>query len=654
LHVIYNMLGISFGRKNMFETADWIWPSDSTQADEYGEFFTEFDSHSNEILKIFLSCDGDYTLFVNGKYAASNQYGDFEHYKIYDEIDITEFTHPGKNTVSILVWHPGLDSSRYKKAAAGLIFELTADGKLVAASGESTPARKSPAYENGRCAVITKQLGYGFHYNANYDDGSFFNGNGFNKAVKVRKDCVFYKRPISKLFLKEEKVPCLVKNNDNGTHYIIDLGEETVGLLRLRFFSDSVQRVRIDWGEDLQNGHVRRIIEARTFSVEYTAKQGQNDYTNYMLRFGARYIELYTKEPITLEYAGLVPQYFPTEERKVKPHAETDKKIYDLCINTLKLCMMEHYVDCPWREQALYAYDSRNQMLAGYYAFADKNASYARSNLKLISMDRRQGGLLSICYPAGTSVAIPSFSLHFITAIYEYYEHTGDLTLLTEVYPKISEIIENFTNKLDHDLVQNCDDPSHWNFYDWSNHLNGDAKGVNTIKCDSIINMLYVIALQKLKLICKAIGEPFKYDGIEHRVKSRIKEVFFNTRDGLFSFSIGGFDYTELANSLAINAKIVDGELKKSICEKMISGCLNESSLSMKCFTYDALLMTDESYREYILGDIRKKYGYMLSSGATATWETINGASDFNNAGSLCHGWSALPIYYYHKFKMLK
>jgi len=37
----------------------------------------------------------------------------------------------------------------------------------------------------------------------------------------------------------------------------------------------------------------------------------------------------------------------------------------------------------------------------------------------------------------------------------------------------------------------------------------------------------------------------------------------------------------------------------------------------------------------------------MLDRGATAFWETIKGADDFGGAGSLCHGWSALPIYYY-------
>jgi hypothetical protein len=39
----------------------------------------------------------------------------------------------------------------------------------------------------------------------------------------------------------------------------------------------------------------------------------------------------------------------------------------------------------------------------------------------------------------------------------------------------------------------------------------------------------------------------------------------------------------------------------------------------------------------------------MLKKGATSFWETIKGEADFDGAGSLCHGWSGLPIYYYDK-----
>ena len=41
----------------------------------------------------------------------------------------------------------------------------------------------------------------------------------------------------------------------------------------------------------------------------------------------------------------------------------------------------------------------------------------------------------------------------------------------------------------------------------------------------------------------------------------------------------------------------------------------------------------------------------MVELGLGTVWETEQGEADFHNAGSLCHGWSALPIYYYHILK---
>ena len=43
----------------------------------------------------------------------------------------------------------------------------------------------------------------------------------------------------------------------------------------------------------------------------------------------------------------------------------------------------------------------------------------------------------------------------------------------------------------------------------------------------------------------------------------------------------------------------------------------------------------------------------MLDNGATATWETIDGAVAFDDAGSLCHGWTALPVYYFNRLGVI-
>ena len=79
----------------VFEKAKWIWVERECKPDTYGEIYGEFNWEKGEV-DCFLSCDGDYTLFINGHYVSSNQYGDFEWYKSVDKFIITPFLQMNK------------------------------------------------------------------------------------------------------------------------------------------------------------------------------------------------------------------------------------------------------------------------------------------------------------------------------------------------------------------------------------------------------------------------------------------------------------------------------------------------------------------------------------------------------------------------------
>ena len=642
----------------VFEKAKWIWiraqgnpAMPSLGVDEYGEFFSEFD-YTSDLEKVFcrISCDGDYTLFINGEFVASNQYGDYEHYKIYDEIDITAYLKKGRNTFAALVWHQGVPTSRYKPASAGLIFEIMQGNACLLNSTEKVLCRKSKAYRGNYQKWISKQLGLSFYYDASKEDDWMTTGTDCVEAFLVSKNCSFFSRP-------NEKQQNLAKAHsktlkaENQNYYLIDLGKETVGLPILEFYSETEQEIRVEFGEHLlENGHVHRLIHDRDFSYEYKCKKGENSYTNYMLRLGCRYLEIYAQQPIQLHYAGIIPQVYPTKRRVFKLDNELDQRIYDLCVTTLELCMMEHYVDCPWREQSLYAFDSRNQMLCGYYAFENGNARYAKSNLKLMSEDCRSDGLLSICYPCGVDLTIPSFSLHYFKAVEEYVNHTGDTAFVQEIYGKLISILQAFLNKRKDGLVQRFTAAQHWGFYDWSPYMEGDLYNASEDGTDLMLNVLFVVALNHLQGICERIGKSFDYADILQETKKCIRETFYRPKDGLFAMTETGEEYTELGNALAILAGLTTAEESAYICEKLSKDELIECSLSMKPFKYDALLYTDEArYTERVLNEIRVNYKKMLDAGATATWETIDAQAAFDDAGSLCHGWTAIPVYYYHK-----
>lgn len=624
-----------------FKKSKWIWIEEESKPDTYGEFYSEFYWEEGDV-NCLLSCDGDYTLFINGRYVSSNQYGDYEWYKSVDKLIITPFLKKGKNAIAILVWHFGTDSQRYLKAKAGLIFEVKTKDEILLASDENTLARHSKAYAQGLQKLVTRQLGFSFCYDSTKEDEWTTTGKGFSKATLVKKDCNFISRPNNKLQLIEPLTGNVILSENN--HYVIDLGKEVIGLPILDFVSPTKQLITVAWGEDLQDGHVRKNLEHRDFSFDYVAKVGDNKYVNYMLRMGCRYLEIFTENPIDIAQISVIPQIYAVKEKQVKLDNELNQKIYDACVNSLKLCMMEHYVDTPWREQCLYVYDSRNQALCGYYAFENGNAEYVRSNLKLISQDRRQDGLLSICYPCGMDLTIPSFSLYYFIQVNEYLKHTEDTSLALEIYDKLLSVLNVFLYNMKGGLVLRFEGDNHWNFYDWTDHLSG--LGVNQSKSipDAMINILFVIALQNFKEIAESIGKTFDFDQLLNESIIKIKEEFFRTDKGLFELTKGGGEFTVLVNSLAVIAGITTKDESAFICESIKNGELLDCTLSMKIFKYQALLTTDKAkWQKWVIAEIRREYGKMIENGNTV-WETIDGAVAFDNAGSLCHGWSAIPL----------
>ena len=626
---------------NVFAQSRWIWLHNEKSSDEYAEFRDGFFAENGRST-IRISCDSDYTLWVNGVCAASGQYGDFEHYKIYDTVDLTPYLTEGENRVEILVWHFGKATQRYFPAPAGLIYEIVDGEEILAVSNEETLARKSPVYQSGRNKKITGQLGLGFAYDATQENSDL----PFSPAVTVEKTCIFYPRPIQKHSLEDLTEGKEIRREGNRILY--DLGKECVGLLEFALRSAEEQNLCIAFGEHLAaDGWAPRIIGGRDFSIDYRAKKGDNHYINHMLRFGCRYLEIRGEKPFETEKIGIRNQTYPVKRNKAKFESDLDRRIYEMCVNTLEKCMMEHYVDCPWREQCLYAFDSRNQMLCGYKVFEGSNAEYARSNLMLFAKDRREDNLLSICSPCGANLTIPSFSLYYALSSAEYLRVTGDKDYAKIAAKKLTEILDAFLNNRQNGLAMRFEGAEHWNFYDWSEFSDGTLGKTQAAEADGAINCLLILALNCMEEICKIAEISFPYPGIAESLRNAARKAFFDEKAGLVTMRTGTEEYTDLVNSLAILTDVVTKDEAKIICNKITEKKTVPCSLSMRVFKYDAMRKTDaEGFTPYILEEIRRDYKTMLDSGFDCAWETINGHTDFDDAGSLCHGWSSVPVLY--------
>ena len=702
---------------NAFRKAEWIWRQAPAGRDEFCDFLTVFDADKQDGSRFLLSiaADSNYTVWLNGRLAAFGQYADYPDYKIYDKVDVTEYVRDGRNRMVIVAWYYGIDTQTYQKGEAGLIFELKGKaGAVLCASGADTLSRLSRDYVSGRGDLISGQLGPTFHYDMRAYDGFIEEGReGFEPSrvcPSISKD--FHIRPNSKLVLKErmpsklcmtghftytepganacrsmqtaalsyrnpnelnrahgitfDKPAQLAMVNDrgeDGIYFVVDLGAETAGFLDVDIEVASDCTLDVGYGEHLKDGRCRTSV--RGFWCDVQLKAGRNRYLHTFRRFGGRYIQffLHAKEA-TVYYAGLRPTEYPLKWKDYKCGNLLRETIYKVCQNTLQQCLHEHYEDCPWREQALYTMDSRNQMLCGYFAFNEKKA--ARASLELISHGVRKDGLLMLCYPAGLDFPIPAFSCMYFVQMEEYIRFTGDTTLAASKLDMLEKLIAVFAaKKQENGVIENFygefeGQNPYWNFYEWSPTMSG-AFGETNRRLEAPINAFYSLALQSLAKICRALGEDKKAAGYDREAKAlnkAVAEVFYNKETKLFE----SFDcihrglYSTLTQALCMLCGAAKYVSDRSVILKVLESngkadvgvTVFPNTLSMNAFRFDALLaLNREKYAPVILDELDRDYLYMLREGATTFWETIQGADDFSDAGSLCHGWSALPIYYY-------
>ena len=92
----------------------------------------------------------------------------------------------GKNLISILGYYRGERTHRYRPGKPGLLVQVDADGKSIAADS-SWKCRISEAFKQGFVAKVTEQLGFVVEYDARKDDeweSAEYNDSGWDNAVE--------------------------------------------------------------------------------------------------------------------------------------------------------------------------------------------------------------------------------------------------------------------------------------------------------------------------------------------------------------------------------------------------------------------------------------------------------------------------------------
>lgn len=644
---------------------------------------------------LYITAHTDYALYINGDLHSFGQYADYpDQVKIYDTVDISDALSEGPNALVIIGYSQRVGSSTQTDAVSGILYVITEDGTDVCHSSLETDISLHPCYHSGPMEWVSGQLGYSFRYDAL---GTAEKGT----AVITAMTPALAPRPIPKLQVLDpapmrliangcfidvcpdgnlgqriqnaglydgghcipdwdEGLNLVKKENTDGVYAVIDLGREEAGILCLDVESETAVDLIIGWGEHLDDLRVRTYIGTRNFACSIRTKPGRFTFVNPLRRLGCRYLQIHAYGSITLHKCTLIPTNYPVNDSVAFQCADhLHNEIYETCKRTLLLCMHEHYEDSPWREQALYTMDSRNQMLCGYYVFKEK--SLPRASLKLIGQSIRDDDFLELCSPSRIGLTIPSFNAIYIVQMWEYLLFSGDLDFAAEMLPVCERICRAFLNMTDETgLIPMMQENGYWNFYEWQDGLANDIwrrLEDDEINYDLALNAFISMAWQSMGKIMTSLGrDGSMYLDAAEALNRVCHKTYYNTENGWYwskkhKQTEKLSHLAQLPQALAICAGICPDDSMEPVLEHLAqNGDMLPVTLSHAGFYYDALMHKPEKYGRYVFDHVAKQYGKMLKRDATAFWETISGGDDFEYAGSLCHGWSAIPAYLYFRY----
>lgn len=423
-----------------------------------------------------------------------------------------------------------------------------------------------------------------------------------------------------------------VTRDRTGGGVLFDFGKETFARTVISGLPQG--RVRVRFGESREEA-----MDDKWAVIQFSdsTADGKLAYPPYAFRYifvGAPEAE------ISAEY-----EYLPLTQRGAfKSSDKLLDSVWNMAAYTFHLNSREFFLDGIKRDRWVWSGDVWQSVFVNHYLFFDQD------------IERRTLTALAGKPPFRQHInTIVDYTFYWVMSLYEYYRTYGDLHLLRQLFPQLQEIMNYCLGRTDDDgfMRKRAGD---WIFIDWAPI---DKTGA---LCGE--QVLYARAMECYSEICTLTGHDD--GGAMKRAKKLQKAIlkhFWDEEKGAFvdSYESGSRNVTRQCNLLAYLYLPCSAKIRSSIYKNVI---LNDSVRQIttpyfKFYEYQVHGM--EGNIALLEDSIRNYYGAMIQTGATTLYEefdpTLSGAQHYAMYGrpfekSLCHAWSASPIYLMGRFRM--
>ena len=315
--------------------------------------------------------------------------------------------------------------------------------------------------------------------------------------------------------------------------------------------------------------------------------------------------------------------------------------IWKVSARTLELTTQEFFMDGIKRDRWVWSGDAIQSYLMNYYLHFDADC-VKRTIRQLRGKD-----------PVTAHVnTIMDYTFYWFKSIMDYYQYTGDMAFVHEIWPKMVTLMDFVLSRTNADGMAEGQ-PDDWIFVDWTDfpmHKRG------TLCFEQI---LFLKALETMLFFARLLSvDESLYNNHAAILHEKIRKTFWSDKHHAFLHALEDGELntqiTKFPNMFAILYGFANEEEKRMILENVLENPAVEPITTpyMRFYELETLCMMQR--QNQVLKEMKAYWGGMLREGATTFWEKYNpeekGTEHLAMYGrpygkSLCHAWGASPLY---------
>jgi len=440
-----------------------------------------------------------------------------------------------------------------------------------------------------------------------------------------------------------------------GAYLIFDFGREVFGNLRIEVDGPQDAVMDVAHNDALQDGRINsNPSTSYRFADRFTLRSGQQIIVQRLHNRGFRYLQLVFRNfitPIRLHEVQLINRIYSQEPRAAFTCPDPFlNRLWTLCANTVRACSADTFMDCPWREQALWTNDQAVTNL--YYLALTGDPVFSAHNLRMGADGAQPNGLIPPVYPSRIDRMkrlFPSLPSLWTFSLSDYYQHTGDRRLVQELLPVMEKGLGNYdTWRAADGLVPDQGDM--WNFIDWAYIYDGGphpAPGGKT----AALNMLIAAAYRRAAALESAEGQASlaaEYDRKSRQAVAALNAVLWDAAKGAYrdctAFAEGVVpSYSQHPLAVGLYHDLLDDPQRHAAVASLLSNDLIHAEFYFQHYVLQALAQHGRTAEAMAV--IRKMWGANVKSDSDTIWEIHSGRKKYITY-SLCHAFSCAPLYF--------